>query len=111
MKVLCPGIGAAVRAHLTAHRLTYRDFYRQTGLSPAQIGRIVASNGIVSDSIYNALARALPTLWTVNHCQLADRPGGPAKRSAPISKARDYTTRRLVTPNLDCFNGMEGAWL
>ena len=111
MKVLAPGIGAAVRAHLTAHRLTYRDFTRQTGLSAAQIGRIVASSGVVSESIYAVLARVITTPWTTPHCQISDRPGGAAKQSAPISKARDYTTRRLVTPNLDAFNGMEGAWL
>lgn len=111
MKVLCPGIGLAIRSHLAVHGMTRAALAAKTGLSVPQIGRVTAGNGVIPEATFTALRRALATPWTVNHCPLSERPCGPNRRPTPAGTERDYTTKRRYCPALDDFNGVVGGWL
>ena len=61
VKVLCPGIGLAIRSHLAVHGMTRAALAAKTGLSVPQIGRVSAGNGVIPEATFTALRRALAT--------------------------------------------------
>ena len=112
--IVSPGMAGRLREWLAADKAhTMKAFAEQSRLSLSIVYAIFHGEKCRAVAYDKALT-VVPVLWDRNYCTIDERPGGPAdpkKIKAQQSKARDYTTRHILTPSLDSFAGLPGGWL
>lgn len=111
--IVSPGMVGALRAWLAADKShTMKGLAEQTGLSISSVYGIFQGRGCRAYN-FDTINKVVPVLWKRNYCTIDERPGGPAdpkKIKAQQSCERDHSFKRIRTPALDSFAGIEGGW-
>ena len=112
--VVSTGIGAALRLYADHRRATIKQLAKSLGISASSVHSLMKKNTGAPEAVFDRVLKILPKPWTQAYCKLDERPAAGWPVAKGKSKQRDVDKnvfRRIHTPSLDAFNGMEGGWL
>ena len=106
--VFSPGLGQAILAWLAATRHGKVWLADTAGMSTSTLHPLFTKERTTALN-FDRIAAVVPEPWTRPYCALTERPAMPM-RARPEPRGRDYSFRRIKTPSLDNFAGIEGGW-